>query len=94
MREFMSQLSTALIVTLVFMASFLFGFGVASSRPVAEPTSVTYASPEEDSATVDYRGDLNRWTVNGRIVPLDCPSEDSCSADYHDAAWHFSHDAH
>jgi hypothetical protein len=30
-------------------------------------------------APIDYRGDLNRWVVDGEIIPLDCPEEDSCT---------------
>lgn len=38
------------------------------------------------SASVDYRGDLNRWVVRGHISPVDCPEEDSCDVRYLGAA--------
>ena len=87
MREFLSLFGTAVAVVAATVAAFLAGYGV-SGDSYAEPTVVAIASPEEDSASIDYRD--GHWTFNGRTVPLSCTEEDSCTADYHDAAWHFT----
>lgn len=85
-------LQTIVVLVVLWFVALLAGIVADAPSHNPAPASVTVESSEEDSATVDYNGTLNRWTVDGKAVPLDCPAEDSCSIDYRNGAWHFTRD--
>lgn len=62
-------------VTLV-MVALMFGYGLLHSDAPSSAQEAKVEAP--NGASVDYRGDLDRWTVGGAVVPLECPEEDSC----------------
>ena len=72
-----SLLTAALLPIAVWLAS-------QAETPTNDPTHAVRVS-DSSTAVLDYRN--GHWLVDGRMVMLDCPSEESCQTQWTGAHW-------